>query len=217
MIFGKVVEFLKKRRSGVAALEAAFAIPAVVYVIFFTIELVRLHNAKIAMDSMALQCTLDFIASKSTANFENVISKHSTLNLKKDNISYYFRVYKSLGEMCADGKEPFGAEEVYWPSSSSDTSTTSSTSSGGTGGSSEGGSETSTTSTDNYIALTDIKNPCTTEALNTPEKLSGKVFVLTFVYNFDFSSGFIKGLFGGGVNSKDGKFLLWGRGVGVCD
>lgn len=201
--------FLKRKKIGLAFIEAALIIPIIIYIVFFTIELVRVHNTKIAMDSMALQCTLDFIATKGTTNFETIIKKHLTLNLKRDKVKYYFKVYNSLADMCADGRAPFGADEIFWPASNTAT----------TGAYMDANNNNVQNSTAaGFINLSDNTNPRTTAALNTEEKLSGKAFVLTFICDFPFSSGFIKKLYGGGVNTKGGaRFLLWGRGVGVCD
>lgn len=199
---------LKKKEAGLALIEAALTIPIIIYIIFFCIELVRVHNVKIAMDSMALQCSLDFIASKQTTNFETIIKKHLTLNLDRSQIKYYFKVYNDLATMCADTNTPFGADEVFWPNSTSATA----------GAYLDANKNNTQNSSGGYITLSDNSNPITTASINTTDKLSGKVFVLTFVCDFPFSSGFMKKLYGGGVNTKNGtKFLLWGRGVGVCD
>lgn len=46
----------------------------------------------------------------------------------------------------------------------------------------------------------------------------GNAFVLTFTYEYKFTSAFVQQLFGGGYNTSDGKkCILWSRGVGVCN
>lgn len=192
---------LKKKTAGVVLIEAAIAIPVVVYVMFFCFELVRIHFIKIALDSIALHCSLDFIASKEVTNFDSIIAKHSAAGFNKNRLKYYFKVYDKLEEMCANDKAPFGADEVFWPDSNTST----------TGTYIDANSDNSHNSTSATATLSVNAAPAVTY-------LSGKFFVLTFVYDFVFSGGLLKKFFRNGSNTKNGsKFLLWGRGAGVCD
>lgn len=209
-------KLIKDRYSGLAALEAALTLPVLLMLIFFIIELIRVNNTRTAMDSMALEAVLEFIATKSTANFEKIITKHRAAAIPRSNIKYYFTIYDSLEGMCATN--PYGSEEVFWPSSNV-YSVSDAKKAYVDSNRDKSFFERDTTSGGNgYISLGNQTNPLTTASINNVYKISGKAFVLTFVCDFKFSSAFVKKLFAGGSNTVDkGKFLIWGRGVGVCD
>ena len=59
-------KLIKDKYSGLAALEVALTLPVLLMLIFFIIELIRINNTRTAMDSMALEAVLEFIATKST-------------------------------------------------------------------------------------------------------------------------------------------------------
>ncbi len=206
---------IKDKYSGLAALEAALTLPVLLMLIFFIIELIRINNTRTAMDSMALEAILEFIATKSTTKFETIITKHKPAAIPRDNIKYYFTVYDSLESMCAT--DPYGSEEVFWPSSdvySADEAKKAYVDSNRD----TNFFQRDTSSDSGYISLNNHTNPLTTSSINSVYKISGKAFVLTFVCDFKFSSDFVKKLFAGGSNTVDKKkFLIWGRGVGVCD
>lgn len=206
---------IKDKYSGLAALEAALTLPVLLMLIFFIIELIRINNTRTAMDSMALEAVLEFIATKSTTKFETIITKHKPAAIPRDNIKYYFTVYDSLESMCAT--DPYGSEEVFWPSSdvySADEAKKAYVDSNRD----TNFFQRDTSSDSGYISLNSHTNPLTTSSINSVYKISGKAFVLTFVCDFKFSSDFVKKLFAGGSNTVDKKkFLIWGRGVGVCD
>lgn len=206
---------IKNKYSGLAALEAALTLPVLLMLIFFIIELIRINNTRTAMDSMALEAVLEFIATKNTKNFETIITKHKPAAIPRDNIKYYFTVYDSLDGMCAT--DPFGSEEVFWPTS--DVYNANEAKRAYVDSNRDSNFFQRDTSSDSgYISLDSHTNPLSTSSINNVYKISGKVFVLTFVCDFKFSSDFVKKLFAGGSNTVDKeKFLIWGRGVGVCD
>jgi hypothetical protein len=117
--------------------------------------------------------------------------------------------------MCAT--DPYGSEEVFWPSSdiyNADEAKKAYVDSNRD----TNFFQRDTSSNSGYISLDSHTNPLTTSSINSVYKISGKAFVLTFVCDFKFSSDFVKKLFAGGSNTVDKKkFLIWGRGVGVCD
>ena len=204
---------VKNKRFGVAALEASLTFPVVIMLIFFILEMMRVNNTRTAMNSMALEATLDFIANKSIANFDEIIAKHKPIAIPIANIKYYFTVYDSLESMCAVA--PYGSEEVFWPEglvySSGNKIYVDSNRDNAYAG-------RSTAAESGYIDLSNQMNPLTTTSINSTEKISGKAFVLTFVCDYNLSSDLVKKLFAGGSNTVNGsKFLIWGRGVGVCD
>ena len=208
-------KLIKDKYSGLAALEVALTLPVLLMLIFFIIELIRINNTRTAMDSMALEAVLEFIATKSTTKFETIITKHKPAEIPRDNIKYYFTVYDSLESMCAT--DPYGSEEVFWPSSdiyNADEAKKAYVDSNRD----TNFFQRDTSSNSGYISLDSHTNPLTTSSINSVYKISGKAFVLTFVCDFKFSSDFVKKLFAGGSNTVDKKkFLIWGRGVGVCD
>lgn len=200
----------KNNHSGVAAMEASLTIPIIFSLIFFTLELIKLNNVRTAMDSMALEATMEFIARKSVSNFASIIKKHKPMLIPESNIKYYFTVYNSLEKMCS--VPPYGSEEVFWPNTTTYSVSNTFLDSNGDG------SFLSRNTTNGYIALNNQFDPLTTASISTDRKISGKAFVLTFVCDFNFSCDFVKKLFAGGSNTVDGKkFLIWGRGVGICD
>lgn len=208
-------KLIKDKYSGLAALEVALTLPVLLMLIFFIIELIRINNTRTAMDSMALEAVLEFITTKSTTKFETIITKHKPAAIPRDNIKYYFTVYDSLESMCAT--DPYGSEEVFWPSSdiyNADEAKKAYVDSNRD----TNFFQRDTSSNSGYISLNSHTNPLTTSSINSVYKISGKAFVLTFVCDFKFSSDFVKKLFAGGSNTVDKKkFLIWGRGVGVCD
>jgi Flp pilus assembly protein TadG len=82
-------KLIKDKYSGLAALEVALTLPVLLMLIFFIIELIRINNTRTAMDSMALEAVLEFIATKSTTKFETIITKHKPAAIPRDNIKYY--------------------------------------------------------------------------------------------------------------------------------
>lgn len=199
--------FVKKKHFGVAALEASLTLPVIVILIFFILEMMKVNNTRTAMDSMALEATLDFISNANTSNFATIIAKHKPRHLATSDIKYYFTIYNSLDEMCS--KAPYGNEEVYWPASNTYQSSTTTY----IDSNRDKSFYARQTSGTGYITLSDTSKP-----ENTISNFSGKVFVLTFVCDYKFSSAFVKKLFAGGSNVVDGtRFLIWGRGVGICD
>lgn len=203
---------LKKRKTGVAVLEACLTLPVLMMMIFFIIEMMKVNNTRTAMDSIALEASLTFVADKNTGDFKKIIEKYRPIYVDKGKIKYYFTVYESLEKMCS--VSPFGCGEVFWPNSSGEAEV-------GTFIDSDGDTkclgedDKSQMETVNRIAPEKSFSPTKDPPLNS---LTGKVFVLTFVCDYNFSSGFVGKLFGGGANTKDKtKFLIWGRGVGICN
>ena len=212
----KKLFLFKNKKTGVAALEASLTLPVILMMIFFMIEMMKVNNTRTAMDSIALEATLHFVANKNTDDFENIIKKYKPTYVADENITYYFAVYESLEKMCS--VTPFGNEEIFWPLNDSSHDPKESFID------SDGDSEflaRNTTPASGHIVLTNYKTPETSfNRINPPPKdsLIGKAFVLTFVCNYEFSSGFVGRLFVGGSNTKDKtKFLIWGRGVGICN
>ncbi len=173
--------------SGVAALEASLTLPIVAAMIFFILEMMKVNNARTAVDSIALEATLEYIAQKNTAGFRDIINKYRPKYVAENQIEYHLTFYNSLTDMLSSA--PYGNEDAYF------------------------GSKTTYLDTDKNGSYTGPRNSLS----SAPADPTGKAFVLTVVCNYHFSSAFVAKFFMGGANSKDKKaFLIWGRGVGIC-
>jgi hypothetical protein len=197
---------LKDNNSGIAAMEASLTLPVILMLIFFMFELLKVNNTRTALDSMALEATLDFVVNKSTTNFPAIVKKYSPVYIQEGDIKYYFAVYSDLNTMCKDS--PFGSEEVFWLENTDVAMPTTPT------------AYLDSDKSGTFLKRTGDKTGTTnitTPGLQ-PAGLIGNAFVLTFVCKFVFSSDFVKKLFAGGTNTAGTKhFLIWGRGVGICN
>lgn len=208
-------KFIKDNYSGLTALEISLTLPVLLILIFFIIELIRINNTRTALDTIALEAVLEFIATKNTNKFEDIIEKHKPLAIPRNNIKYYFTIYSSLDNMCATA--PYGSEEVFWPNSNV-YSPTEAKKTYVDSNKDNNFFGRDTAGSNGYIALSNQAEPFTTSSIDSIYKISSKVFVLTFVCDFKFSSEFVKKLFAGGSNTVDkARFLVWGRGVGICN
>lgn len=188
-------------------IEAAVGLPLLVCIILFILESFRLNTSMSAMDSIAYQATLSFIAHKSTIDFKKIIAKYLPKNVAEKSVKYRVVIYKNLDNLY--NSSDHGGEEVatYTSDGSPDTNI---------GGFFDTNSNKRFDATNNYIYA----------GANPPAIEKGCAFVVTFVYDFKFSSTFIAKLYGtsntlvkssdNGVIDRDGKFLIWGRGTGVC-
>jgi hypothetical protein len=209
---------IKRNHSGIAALEASLTLPIILIVIFFILEMMKVNNTQTAMDTMIFEATLEYIVTRSTGKFADIIKKYKPSHIPTGNIKYYFAVYDSLEKMCACS--PYGSEEIFWPTDATKYSTTQSTYLDHDRSTTFLARSTSTDA--GYKILTDFTAPekdfGTTGGKYATDVLSNKIFVLTFVCDYNFSSNFIKKLFAGGSNTNDRKkFLVWSRGVGICN
>ncbi len=151
-----------------AILDAALTLPIICWLIFFILESMFVNQIQGALEAIAVECTFDFITSKKTDNFETIIKKHLPESQAK-NAHWYFVVYKDLETMC--GTSSHGGEDIIyenWRIQFTNSATTHSN------------------------ALT-IKNAAKPEdsfgSEKTPDEmksLSGKAFMLTFVYDYKF-------------------------------
>ena len=199
----------------------------------FILEMIKVNNVRSGIEAIANQATFSFIANKNTDDFPAIVSKHLPQYVKKNgttltvsnDIQWYFAVYKDINDMCADS--PYGMEEIFW---ASDPITCKVPSEYLDNDNDNLFTQRSTTKElVNFSGkkpesgLNATKVTSTTDALYPYNTLSGKVFVLTVVCNYKFSSAFVGSIFHGGSNSKKisgengGKFLLWGRGIGICN
>ena len=208
--------FLKMETSGVAALEAALTLPVLMAIIFFIIEMMKVNNARTAINSIALEATMHFVATKDTASFENIIERHRPTYVPRNTIRYYFAVYESLDSMCS--VPPYGNEAIYWPAGITHEPSTTSFIDHNRSGTFLGRN----TAGSGYLPLSNHHQPELDFGAHISDEnrysIRGKAFILAVVCSYRVSSGFVAGLFAGGANTQNREhFLLWGRGVGICN
>ena len=198
------------KAQGGATVEMAFTLPIVLYLLFFVIEILRMKDAQTAVDSIAEECAIQFMSSKSTTtslslpyplDFSAIIEKYRPRYMSKDNITYYFTIFESPQALYNNMTNI----AVYWPASESAATAKEQLNNSG---------ETKVSGT------LDLKNYKNVEQQDN-NVLSGgyltkKAFVLTVVIKYKFSSGMVKMLFGGGSNTSGDVFLVWSRATGIC-
>ena len=105
-----------RKKKGSMIIEAALCIPVIVYLIFFTFELIRIGVYQIAVDNMALKLAFEYSGLKSSTNFDQVIekAKPSFFKSMKD---IYCRIYvaENLQDLLDSSKI---REDPSWSSSS---------------------------------------------------------------------------------------------------
>jgi hypothetical protein len=206
-------------------LEAALTLPVICMLIFFAIELIRMHIVQAALNAICAEATFSTICGKANTEFDAIVAKYRPKFVAQNCIQYDFSVYENLEKMCA--ASPYGGASVAWSAQNAVTSTYQC----GPCGTPEFirvGTETSIIAPvgcNNWwtMATGYFKTMWTT--LNPLRPLpSGTAFVLTFICKYPFSSAFVKQLFGGGVNTiisgsgaRGSSYFLWARGVGVIN
>lgn len=211
-MLGRFNKFLKTNL-GSALIETCFALPIVLMLTFYILELIKINTCKASVDAITQECTYEFIRTASTANFQNIIKKHVPGYIKYSgsdpDIRYNVTLYTNLETMCSTS--PYGGTEISWLTSD--------------GANTSEFIATTTTGTSPMTASNaEYSGVSPQDTFSGGKVLSGHAFVLTFVCRFQFSSAFIQKLFNGGSNTrvigsknKGTMFLLWGRGVGICN
>ncbi|MDR3179918.1 MAG: pilus assembly protein [Holosporaceae bacterium] len=194
--------YLRANPRGSVLIETAVTLPIVLLLIFFVLEIIRLNVAQVAMESIAVEATFNFITQKTTTDFQDIIEKHMTSNYGE--IKWYFAVYENLETMFSSA--PYGAEDIYWyPNTESYIKT-----------------DSGFIKKSEDMQDVDPQYPEESfgdEKADNYKTLSGKVFVLTFVCDFKFSLDIIKKIFNGGKNTEgeDAHYIIWSRGCGICN
>ena len=227
--FKKIMCFFKKKSTGVTILETALTLPIILYVVFFSIELIRIGLAQTAVDAITKECTFSLMAKGNCSDFDTIINKYRPLGIPIGHFRYYIRVYQYMTS--PDGGttkgvmdvSPYGGETIAWI------------------GSDYADPNSSQTHQSNYstIDTQDHSNNKATfskystgfcagvgsevgykerpKLLDGEKSSSGYIFVLTMTVKFPFSSKFVQKLFGGSNTDKDGVYILWARGSGIIN
>lgn len=216
-MLGSFKNFLKTH-VGSALIETCFALPIVLTLTFYILELMKINTCKSAVDAITQECTYEFIRSATCVEFDSIIKKHIpqyikySANSSDNDIRFNVTLYTNLEQMCA--KSPYGASEITWLNNNGDPATDAE------------GEFLPTTSSANPIEAQDFSYSGNAPQITytNPKMLSGYAFVLTFVCRYRFSSSYIAKMFSGGSNTRKIKsggkgkmFLIWGRGAGICN
>lgn len=219
--------------------------PVVVYLIFFTIELIKINITQDALQSICEEATYLTIAHDYSsgpdlvAKIDAIVEKYRPSFIPKKMsfpeyesgeyavIRWYYDTYTDLDEMLKN--VPYGGSCIHYPKYNT----------------------SYLHATVHYMGITGnpyipsmnmqyIPNPenfaFTSSALgNQNDGLpSNRVFVITITCNYQFSNSIVKWLFNGGMNTKIGKaygcnskpsnshvpgtmYLLWSRGAGIVN
>ncbi|MBO4405592.1 MAG: pilus assembly protein [Alphaproteobacteria bacterium] len=228
--------FFRKRSTGVAILETALTLPVVLYIVFFSIELIRMELAQTAVDSITRECTFSLMAKGNVSDFDNIFRKYKPWGIPIGYFRYYCRLYPHMTSP-DDGKtkgvmdvSPYGGETICWVGNDwadpnpNITPTEQNIGGYGTGDLSANANDKATLSNPIYrtkfatgSGYGEVGYIKRARLLNSKVP-SGYIFVLTVAVKFPFSSPFVAKLFNGGSNTtKPGAYILWARGSGMIN
>lgn len=222
--FKKIRNFFKKKSTGVTILETAMTLPIILYVVFFSIELVRIGLAQAAVDAITKEFTFHLMATGKVekAKVDAIFNKYKPFGINIGNFRYYIRIYSDITTMM--NTSPYGGETIGWAGSDYPTPTAGQSPTDYASGVSYG-LTTSHALLSKY--QTNICDGSTYKEYGSGRKTlleqstgvpSGYVFVLTVAVKFPFSSPFVAKLFAGGKNTnRSNVFILWARGSGMIN
>ncbi|MCR5225542.1 MAG: pilus assembly protein [Alphaproteobacteria bacterium] len=203
-------KWLKKIR-GVALIEAALTIPPVFYVILFSIELIHMNQIQIVLNAIAEESTMSLIISNNSwGSFYDAASKHGMeAEFNNGTLQYELIVYTSLNRIMTEtptSNTHYGGADVFVNA----------------GDYNSGYLATYGTAIQpirkKHITMVRETNNDAFEWAGFSSEYKGFPFMVTFTYKYQFSSAFIAMLFNGGSNTSNGSaYLLWSRGVGICE
>lgn len=217
------VRFLGKKSKGSTLLEVCFTLPAVVCLMFFTIELMKINIVQDALQSMCEEATYFVIShdygsgAEITERLSSIIKKYRPSFVPTASVKWYFETYSDLDNMLS--APPYGGTSVaYHPAA------------------------TWVSGATKFIPTNDTECPPKPDnSIETNTFLNGgglpnnRVFVLTFVCDYPFSSALVKSLFNSGSNTKIAvasggsepractsnplgtAYILWARGAGIVN
>lgn len=229
--FKKIRSFFKKKSMGVAILETAITLPIVLYIVFFSIELVRIGLAQSAVDAIAKECTFSMMSKGNYSDFDSIFLKYKPWGIPIGYFRYHIRLFPHMTS--PDGGttkgvmdvSPYGGETICWygtdyANPNPNITPTTQNPAGGTGGSSADNAALSKYQTAFCAssAYGEVEYVERQKLLKGQKSASGYIFVLTVAVKFPFSSSFMAKLFNNGTNTnKPGVYILWARGSGMIN
>lgn len=229
-------KFLKKRFKGVAILETVLTLPIIMWLLFATIELIRIGLAQVAVDSITRECSLALMGKGNKVfdkvdgeyEFDTIFNKYKPMTIPIGNFRYYISLYKNIDQMMS--VEPYGGETIGWAGSDFRNVN-------------KNASPTMQAIDNNFELksghpkLLKYRTKLGSEIDSSSSRQIGEItksllggedsgsytFVLTVAVKFPFSSSFVAKLFNGGTNTElrsnedADSFILWSRGVGMME
>jgi hypothetical protein len=198
--------------------------------IFFALELMKIHITQTAIDTICAEMTFDFIATRSWNNFTSIMEKYRPSFIPKkgadgyDVIRFTIDSYTNLEEMMVTNAH--GGASVHYPDYGSSWA-------GFDGASPHYVAASACIPVDGIDIHCAVNCAATRNYLKANNFPYGRAFVLDATVAYPFSSSFVKKLFNGGSNSRlcstgttnknttpkgdSGKYILWARGIGVTN
>lgn len=230
---------LRRKSLGVIAIEVCFTLPVVIYLIFFTIELIKINITNDALQSICEEATYLTIThdydsySEWVQKIDDIIEKYRPTFIPEKApgytsapwpvIRYEIILYNGLNEMLAT--IPYGGHSIHYSKVEIDDAAR---------------LHYSFSSDSEFIPISGMEYNGPVQQWKVGERWYNNqinpmnyVFVLTFSCNYPFSSSLVKWLFNGGVNTvigkestgyngiakgeKGTKYILWTRGTGIVN
>lgn len=86
-----------RKMEGTAVLEVALCIPVLLYLIFFTLEIIRIEIYQVAIDNMVLHLAFEYSGRKDYGNFEKIVEALKPPFFKSmNNIHCHIHVFSNL-------------------------------------------------------------------------------------------------------------------------
>ena len=237
---------IKRKSIGAITLEVCLTLPVIVYLIFFTLELIKINITQDALQSICEEATyltmshnysngpdlsakVDAIIEKYRPSFiPQTASQSGYGNGNYPVIRYQYCTYSSLDELL--NLAPYGGSTISYPPYERDSSSRIHASPGYHVGVTECIPVFDKQYTEQPLNYNDD-----TGYMSGGEIPNNRVFVLTVTCSYPFSSSMIKMLFNGGINTKKAKinsttasaslanqprgtmYILWARGAGIVN
>ena len=95
----KFCECIRKKK-GTAVLETALCIPVLLYLVFFTLEIVRIEIYQVAIDNMVLQLAFEYSGRKNSSNFKKIVKALKPPFFKSmNNVNCHIHVFSDLTKL----------------------------------------------------------------------------------------------------------------------
>jgi len=117
-----IFAFFKKKSTGTAILETVITLPIISYMVFFSIELIRIGQAQAAVDAITKEFTFYLMAKGKIVESEvdGIFQKHKPAGIPIGHFRYHIYMYEHMASP-DDGKtkgvmdkSPFGGSTICW-------------------------------------------------------------------------------------------------------